>query len=220
MDEGLSYRVLLVDDEQGVLDGYQRLLRKEFPMTVALGGAQGLEAIEKHGPFAVVISDMRMPGMDGAEFLATVKQRAPDTVRMLLTGYADIKAAMDAINRGSIFRFMTKPCTKEALVESIQLGIELYQENIQQHEVVLHAREFKDSLTEWGKDTSCSWDHSRGPTGLPGPTQVREYLAPLIGVDQQCYVLMFRLTTLDTIENRYGEEASCGCINTASQFLM
>ena len=109
-------RILFVDDEKGVLDGYERLLHKEFYVSVASSGQEGLAAIEEHGPFSVVISDMRMPGMNGAEFLSQVKQRAPDTIRMLLTGYTDLKAAIDAVNEGNIFRFLTKPSSKEVQV--------------------------------------------------------------------------------------------------------
>lgn len=220
MDEQFFNRVLIVDDEQGVLDGYQRLLRREFQISVALGGEEGLEALAQFGPFAVVISDMRMPGMDGAQFLAEVKKRAPDTIRMLLTGYADMNAAMDAINRGNVYRFLTKPCTKEMLVDSINLGLDEYQKLTADREVVVHAREFKKSIANWGEDIACHWDNFKGPTGLPGPTQAREYLRPLLGSDQETYVVMFRLTALPTIENRYGEDAASGCINAASQFLM
>ena len=87
----MAEKVLFVDDEQDILDGCQRLLRKEFNVSVALGEQQGLAAIEQYGPFAVVVSDMRMPGMNGAEFLAQVRKKAPDTIRMLLTGYPDLQ---------------------------------------------------------------------------------------------------------------------------------
>jgi hypothetical protein len=77
-----------------------------------------------NGPYAVVISDMRMPGMSGAQFLANARKSAPDTVRMLLTGYTDLSAAMEAVNDGNIFRFLTKPCGKEILVPAINAGVE------------------------------------------------------------------------------------------------
>lgn len=92
-------KVLFVDDESSILDGYKRMLHREFEVDTAVGGLQGLTLIRDRGPFSVVISDMRMPGMNGAQFLAQVRQSAPDTVRMLLTGYTDIDAAMDAVNR-------------------------------------------------------------------------------------------------------------------------
>jgi response regulator RpfG family c-di-GMP phosphodiesterase len=119
-------KILFVDDEPAILDGYRRILRGEFQVDVAEGGAQGLASIQARGPYSVVISDMRMPAMNGAQFLAQVRQKAPDTVRMLLTGYTDLNAAMDVVNEGNIFRFLTKPCEKELLVKAITLGVEQY----------------------------------------------------------------------------------------------
>jgi DNA-binding NtrC family response regulator len=95
---------LFVDDEIPILEGYRRILHREFDVCGANSGEDGLEVLRTTGPFAVVISDMRMPGMNGAEFLAKVRERAPDTARMLLTGYADLEAAIDAVNKGNIFR--------------------------------------------------------------------------------------------------------------------
>jgi len=119
-------KILFVDDEPSVLSGYQRLLHREFDVSIASGGEQGLASIRTDGPFAVVISDMRMPGMNGAQFLSQVRDQAPDTVRMLLTGYADLNSAMDAVNQGNIFRFLTKPCEKEILAKAIDTGLEQY----------------------------------------------------------------------------------------------
>jgi ActR/RegA family two-component response regulator len=117
-------KILLVDDEPAVLAGYERTLHKEFEIDTAAGGELGLQAIRRSGPYAVVISDMRMPGMSGAQFLANARKAAPDTVRMLLTGYTDLGAAMEAVNEGNIFRFLTKPCGKEILVLAINAGVE------------------------------------------------------------------------------------------------
>jgi response regulator RpfG family c-di-GMP phosphodiesterase len=119
-------KILFVDDEPAVLDGYKRMLHREFEVQTAAGGELGLTAIHSHGPFSVVISDMRMPGMTGAQFLSRVRQETPDTVRMLLTGYSEINAAMDAVNEGNIFRFLTKPCEKETLSKAITSGLVQY----------------------------------------------------------------------------------------------
>jgi ActR/RegA family two-component response regulator len=120
-------KILLVDDEPAVLAAYERSLRREFEVETANGGELGLKAIRERGPYATVISDMRMPGMSGAQFLAQVRQAAPDTVRMLLTGFTDLSAAMDAINDGNIYRFLTKPCAKELMVAAINSGVEQYE---------------------------------------------------------------------------------------------
>jgi response regulator RpfG family c-di-GMP phosphodiesterase len=119
-------KILCVDDDPNILAAYQRQLRKQFPLHIALGGAEGLKAVDKDGPYAVVVSDLRMPDMDGIEFLTKVKERSPDTVRMMLTGNLDLHAAIDAVNQGRIFRFLTKPCLPEDLAQSLQAGIEQF----------------------------------------------------------------------------------------------
>ena len=116
-------KVLFVDDEPNVLDGFRRMLRQEFNLDTAVGGEQGLAAIAGRGPYALVISDMRMPGMDGVQFLSRVMQSSPDTVRMVLTGHADLDAVTQAVNEGNIFRFLTKPCDKEILAKAITTGL-------------------------------------------------------------------------------------------------
>ncbi|WP_158787943.1 response regulator [Granulicella sp. L46] len=116
-------RILLVDDEPAVLAGYERTLRQDFEVQTAVSGELGLKALREDAPYAVVVSDMRMPVMSGSQFLAQAKVRAPDTVRMLLTGYTDIDAAMAAINEGNIFRFLTKPCSKDTLTAALNAGV-------------------------------------------------------------------------------------------------
>lgn len=122
----MTDRILFVDDEPPVLDGYKRILHRDFEVETAVGGEQGLASIRDRGPYSVVISDMRMPGMNGAQFLAQVRQITPDTVRMLLTGYTDLDAAMLAVNEGNIFRFLTKPCEKDVLTNAIHAGLVQY----------------------------------------------------------------------------------------------
>jgi CheY-like chemotaxis protein len=120
-------RILFVDDEERVLQAFERNLSDEFAVFTAGGGASGLEAIRTEPPFAVVVSDMRMPGMDGARFLAEAAAAAPDTVRVLLTGQADLGSAILAVNEGKIFRFLTKPCPTETLKQVLEAGIAQYQ---------------------------------------------------------------------------------------------
>lgn len=124
----MSEKILFVDDEPAVLDGYRRLLHKDFAIDTAVGAPQALEKISAAAidPYVVVVSDMRMPEMDGAQFLARVRTIFPDTVRIALTGYADIQMAMDAVNEGSIFRFLTKPCDKETLGKALTAALVQY----------------------------------------------------------------------------------------------
>ncbi len=122
----IEEKILFVDDDVRILSAYKRKLRKHFKVETAVGGGEGLETLREKGPFAVVISDMKMPGMDGIEFLTIVRETAPDTVRMMLTGYAEVSTAMNAVNEGNIFRFLTKPCPPELLVKSLRAGLEQY----------------------------------------------------------------------------------------------
>lgn len=120
-------KVLLVDDEENVLLAYARVLRGRFALDTALGGEAGLERMADRGPYAVVVSDMRMPGMDGVAFLAWSMAQHPDTVRIMLTGNADQGTAMEAVNKGSIFRFLTKPCDSELLGQTLDLAVRQHQ---------------------------------------------------------------------------------------------
>src|ERR1700722_4093880 len=119
-------KILMVDDESKVLAGYQLLLHKEFQIETAASGAAALSALEATGPYAVVVSDMHMPEMDGAQLLTRIKQLAPDTIRIMLTGNADIQSAVSAVNEGNIFRFLTKPCDKETLGKALSAGLMQY----------------------------------------------------------------------------------------------
>jgi response regulator RpfG family c-di-GMP phosphodiesterase len=124
--EAMSEKILLVDDEPNVLSGYQRLLHQTFKTDTAVGGAAAIRAIRTQGPYGVVLSDMRMPEMDGIELLTRVKSLAPDTIRIMLTGYADVKTALSAVNEGNIFRFLTKPCSQEILAAALTAGLTQY----------------------------------------------------------------------------------------------
>jgi len=119
-------RVLFVDDEPNVLDGIRRQLRNRVDIETANSAAAGLDIIKAQGPFAVVVSDMRMPEMDGARFLAKVNEIAPQTVRMVLSGQADLESTIAAVNEGRVFRFLLKPCNSETLFGVIRNGIEQY----------------------------------------------------------------------------------------------
>ncbi len=119
-------KILIVDDERNILEAFQRQLRKHYQIEVAEGGEAGLEVIADRGPFAVVVSDYRMPGMDGTRFLTKVKVRSPESIRMMLSGQADLPAIVEAVNQGEIFRFLTKPCPPEIFHQSLEAGLTQY----------------------------------------------------------------------------------------------
>jgi len=126
-------KVLCVDDELNILLSLQRQLRKQFHLESALGPEKALAAIEHEGPYAVVVSDLQMPGMNGLDLLAKVRELSPDTVRIMLTGQADLETAIAAVNQGNIFRFLTKPCSAEELAATLDAAL-------QQHRLVTAER--------------------------------------------------------------------------------
>ena len=116
--------ILCVDDEVNILEGLQDNLRRKFKVHTATSGAEGLAVLESEGPFPVIISDMRMPEMNGAEFLSQVRGLYPDSMRILLTGQSDVESAISAVNEGQIFRFLTKPCETDNLISVLELAVE------------------------------------------------------------------------------------------------
>lgn len=122
----MNRRILLVDDEPRVLDGYRRTLRRQFEISTAPGGRAALELLAAEEPYAVVVSDYRMPEMNGVQFLNEVRRTMPNTVRMMLTGQADMTATMAAINESDVFRFLAKPCEPERLAAAVSAGLEQF----------------------------------------------------------------------------------------------
>jgi len=122
----VSNRVLFVDDDPKILAAFQRQLRKKVVIETVESGAEGLEVLRRDGPFSLVVTDYCMPSMNGIEFLGRAREIAPETVRIMLTGSADLGAAIQAVNQGNIFRFLTKPCSPENLLEAVQAGIHEY----------------------------------------------------------------------------------------------
>ncbi len=121
-------RVLCVDDEENILKAIQRSLRKKYEIITAGSGREGLAILaEAQEPIPVIVSDMRMPEMNGAQFLEEARRFRPDTVRLLLTGFADLDAVTAAVNKGHIYRFLTKPCQAETLHAAIQDGLRQYE---------------------------------------------------------------------------------------------
>jgi response regulator RpfG family c-di-GMP phosphodiesterase len=120
-------KILLVDDDPGLLAATKRSLQKYFSVQTACGPLEGLEALKNWQEFSVVVSDMRMPDMSGIEFLAKVKEIAPDVVRLMLTANVDQATAIQAVNKGNIFRFLNKPCALEDLIETLAAGVRQHQ---------------------------------------------------------------------------------------------
>jgi response regulator RpfG family c-di-GMP phosphodiesterase len=117
--------ILFVDDDIRVVSALQRALHKTYEIEIAGCASEGLEAV-RESSYAVVVSDMKMPGMSGIEFLARVKEISPETVRILLTGQADLDVAIAAVNEGNVFRFLSKPCPQDLLSRTLDAALEQY----------------------------------------------------------------------------------------------
>ena len=124
----MNKRILFIDDDTRLLDGLRRKLHNsDYDLTMAVEGREALEAVRSGSPIAVAVCDMRMPGMDGVEVLEQIAKLSPNTTRIMLTGNADQKTAIDAVNKSRIFRFLTKPCPDEELTMALDAGIRQYQ---------------------------------------------------------------------------------------------
>lgn len=122
----MNSRVLLVDDEVNVLAAIKRALMDEpYTISTAESGEEALRVLAAER-FKVVVSDERMPGMGGAEFLSLVRERYPETVRIMLTGHASVESTMKAVNRGEIYRFFTKPWNDHELIMALRSAIEKF----------------------------------------------------------------------------------------------
>jgi|SRR5690606_607573 len=119
--------VLYVDDEANNLISFKATFRLKYKIYTALSGAEAMKIIEQH-PIDVIITDQRMPQMTGVEFLEEVIKVNPDAMRILLTGYADMSAVVDAVNKGKIFHYLSKPWSEEELDETIQKAYEIFSE--------------------------------------------------------------------------------------------
>lgn len=123
----MRHKVLLVDDEPNVLSALRRRFREEFDVHIANNGEEALDMMSQEVPFAVVVSDMRMPGLTGLQVFKRMQELAPDTVRIMLTGNADQTTAVDAINHGQVFRFLNKPCALDTMRDAICAGVAQYE---------------------------------------------------------------------------------------------
>lgn len=120
-----NINVLYVDDEQNNLLSFKAAFRREFNVHTAISGQEGLEII-KNEEIDIIITDQRMPNMTGVEFLQHVIPIAPNPIRILLTGYSDINAVVDAINKGEVYRYLTKPWDNEFLKTTIRQAHEVF----------------------------------------------------------------------------------------------
>jgi response regulator RpfG family c-di-GMP phosphodiesterase len=122
----MQERILFVDDDESILKAFERSLRKNFTVDSAINAQSAMQLLNNNGPYAVVISDMRMPSIDGIRLLTQVKIDHPECVAIMLTGDGDQRTAIKAVNEGSIFRFLTKPCPPDLLMKALNDGVRQY----------------------------------------------------------------------------------------------
>jgi response regulator RpfG family c-di-GMP phosphodiesterase len=167
-------RILFVDDDPLALEGLSRSVYREFKADLAEGSEEGLEKIKNDGPYIVVISDMRMPVMDGAEFLSRVRTLAPDSIRVMLTGYADTEAAMRAVNEGRIFRFLNKPVTAEDLTLTLRACVA-------QYDLMLREKELLEKTLAGAIRVLSEVLHLANPVAFNKGTRICQYVRHIAG---------------------------------------
>ncbi len=160
-------KVLLVDDEPLVLEALRRQHGQRFALVPAVGAAAALARIEAGEQFAVVVSDYQMPGMDGIEFLEHLCARAPQTVRVMLTGQADVRVATEAVNRVAIFRFLTKPCDHAEFARTLTDALE-------QHRVIVAERRLLEETLSGCVRVLCEVLSLAVPDAFGRASRVRE----------------------------------------------
>ena len=183
--KGARPRVLLVDDERLVLDGLAVRLRQKADVLTANSGAEAVAKLEAGPEIAVVVSDMRMPQMTGATLLKVVRTRWPDTVRMLLTGYADLETAVAAVNEGNIFRFLTKPCPSQILTGAIDAAVA-------QHRLVKSERELLELTLKGAADMMSEVLELTNPAAFSTGRRIRSLavaMATEMGLKEDLWIL-------------------------------
>jgi response regulator RpfG family c-di-GMP phosphodiesterase len=129
--ENQKIGVLYVDDEQNNLNSFKATFRMKYNVSIAISGDDAIKILSEK-PIDIIITDQRMPGMTGVEFLESIIPTYPDPMRILLTGYADMTAVIDAINKGKIFHYLTKPWKEEEVEKTIDDAIVVYKEKMEE----------------------------------------------------------------------------------------
>ncbi|WP_135075259.1 response regulator [Terasakiella sp. SH-1] len=177
----MTEKLLIIDDDVNLLSGLKRQYHKRFNVLTAEGGAQGLELLKENPDIGVVVTDMRMPEMDGLETLKHIREISPDVVRIMLTGNADQQTAIDAVNEGAIFRFYCKPCEADVLAKGIDAGFEQFR--------LIHAeRELLENTLSGTVKVLVDLLAFSNPEAFARSSHIKEWceiLAPELGIKQK-----------------------------------
>jgi response regulator RpfG family c-di-GMP phosphodiesterase len=161
MNQPAKHPILLVDDEPEILFSLQGLLRREFELFTANSGKEALEILAQH-PIHVVMTDQRMPELTGAELVGRIKEEYPNAIRIVFTGYADIKAVIECINRGGLYRYITKPWDPDELVEVLHQAAAQYDLMAERKQLLRDLQDYVQS----GQQLARQW---RGDASKIGP---------------------------------------------------
>ena len=189
----MNKSVLMVDDEQRVLDGLRRILHGRFELTTASSGAEALllmgAAVSADAPFAVLVSDMKMPGMDGAELLTEASTVSPDTVQLILSGQADLTSTVAAVNDANLFRFLTKPCDPDVLARALV-------DALRQHQLVTTERDLIDRTLNGAIEVLTELMSSSSPAAFARTARIRAVTVALADLVTPADVWELRLAAM------------------------
>lgn len=124
--------ILYIDDELNNLQSFMANFRLRYNIHIAISGEEAKNILKNNPEIEIIITDQRMPNMTGVEFLESIIDEFPNPIRMLLTGYADMSAVIDAVNKGKIFHYMSKPWNEEEIIKVVEVAHELYSKKIQE----------------------------------------------------------------------------------------
>lgn len=163
------HKILFVDDDAQLLEAFERAYRSRYEVFMTERGGKALRLVKEHGPFAVVVADLRMPGMDGITLFKEMQLLFPETMRIMLTGCADLESALDAVNHGQVFRLLQKPCPEPVLSAAITDAIRHYQR---------HAPSLKKEEPDTGVQPAAEALADVSPEDSPGISSEVQDAAP------------------------------------------
>jgi len=211
----MNRTLLLVDDEQNILSSLARLFRKTgYVILRANSAREGLEML-KEQPVGVIVSDQRMPEMTGVEFLSSVKNTHPETIRIILSGYSDIKSITDAINEGSIYKFLTKPWDDDLLLENVAEAFERYEMKVINTWLAEELDSTIDSLEEANKELNKNVVKKTEEADLSthvlriAQEMLENMPAGIIGIDDGGLVVITNKLTEEWIANKGSSVIGC-----------
>lgn len=168
----MKEKILFVDDEVNLLSVYRAALTRKFEVDTAVSAELGLASIRAQGPYAVVVSDRHMPGMDGIEFLTNVKAIAPSSVRMMLTAYADLASTIEVVNEANLFRFLTKPCKLEMLIKAVE-------DAVNHHRLIMAERELLEKTLSGSIEMLVEILSMMDPQSFGRSQELRQLVGPV-----------------------------------------